>query len=376
MRNVTPINQPVMTKINENRTDTLDLLYPRIMGLKREDYLFSANDVNVRYDQEDGFQFNAKDLGWKATDYAVNQVSDRLSKGLRSFGQELSTRHLNELRAGIINDMLHLEDKEKNFQFRTMQPNGQRLIRAVTSDKFKNIDDNLLIQPMCDLIGDHSKQWRSLGGQITDTHTRIRFISREPQIRNIGPNNRNWYVGFQYKNSEVGASSAGFSIFVFDDFCENGHVFGSKNLIDANFVHRGSTITSDFGLISEERIQQQELLMIRDSITEATQKIIGTDFSDNSRKLVEANEARKLEGNKIEQIKQIGSYAGLSKAENEQVLAHWDSNEENLLGVSSAITRLAQDKPDYESRVRLENAGGKLLEMPDNRWKSILALAN
>jgi len=372
-----------VTKINENRNDSLDKLYGRIKNLGREDYAIPANTLDVTPSANGGFEFNAYDQGrtfnWTPTDYAIGQLSDRLSKGLRSFGQELTDRGHNELRAETISRMLQLQPEDKKFQVRTIQPNGNRLARAVVSDRFKPIDDNLLIDPMLELICDRQKDWRSLGGQITDTHTRIRYITRDPQLTGMGPNNRDWHIGFQYHNSEVGASRTGFSLFVFDSFCENGCVFGSKDLINVDFVHRGTKITSDFGLISDERIQQQELLMIQGEIANATKLVLDQDFTTKIRNIVATNEARKLEGDagtKIEQIKLLGSSVGLNKSENELLLSHWDSREENVFGVSHAITRLAQDKPDYESRIALESAGGKLLEMPENKWKSILALSN
>lgn len=391
MSNVITLNRPGINTVTEtspvalnaNKNDDLNSLYQRIMGLKRQDYAIPANNLGVNFDDQQGFSFHAEKNGqsfeWKATDYALNQVSDRLSKGLRSFGQELSERDYNDFRASIVQEMLVRAPRDKLFQVRTIQPNGSRIARAVVSDRYKPIDDNLLIDPMLTLISDKSKDWRSLGGQLTDTHTRMRFITREPQLKNIGPNGRDWFVGFQYQNSEVGASKTGFSLFVFDNFCENGLVFGASNIFNCDFVHRGAQITSDFGLINEERVRQHEIMMIREHIIKATKFVLAQDFAEKIGEIVERNEARKLEGageQKLEMIKHLGHYAGLTKAECEAVVMHWDSREDSAFGVSHAITRLAQDKESYEARIRLEEGAGKLLSMDGRRWKSIVALAS
>jgi len=366
--------------MNVNENDSFDRLYGRIMGLSRMDYAVPSEVMNVRSLSDRHLEFDAGEgMTWQATDYAAGQLCDRLSKGLRSFGNELVSRGHNNMRADIMDRMLHLGDEGRKFQVRTIQPNGHRLARAVVSDAYKPIDDDILIDPMVDLISDKSKHWRALGGQLTDTHTRIRYITREPEIIGIGPNSRNWHVGFEYSNSEVGAGSCCFKLFVFDSFCENGMVFGSKSLIDVNYIHKGTRISSDFGLVSEERIQQMELNTIRDSVADATRYVLDQDFTKKIGLMVENNLARKLEGGatqQIEQIKQLGSWAGLSKTESEAAIAHWDSRESNAIGVASAITRLAQEKENYEGRVRLETAGGKLLDMPEKRWNSIMALAS
>jgi len=369
--------------LNRNEDAKFDKLYERIMGLKREDYAVPAGTLRVEPVGDDKLGLDANltqddGMRWLATEHATGQLCDTLSKGLRSLGDELVRREQNELRAALIQKMLRLPDEERKFQIRTIQPNGRRLARAVVSDSYKPIDDNVLIDPMVDLISDQSKTWRALGGQITDVNTRIKYITREPQIRNIGPNHRDWFVGFMYKNSEVGQGFAQFQLFVFDSFCENGCVFGSKDLVHVKHMHRGTKITSDFGLIQEERIQRLELETIRESVAQATQTILGSDLATKVKALVEQNEARTLDGGAdkvVQHIKNLSSQVGLSKGESEQVLAHWDSREPNAIGVSSAITKLAQHKGDYEGRSRLEVAGGKLLELPNNRWDSVMALA-
>lgn len=364
-------------KFNSVRNDEFDSLYTRIMGLKREDYAVPANNLQVGL-VDNSIAFRAGEFGWSTTGYAVDQLSDNLSKGLRSFGHELEGRGHKDLRVRIINEMLERESEKRKFQVRTIQPNGTRLARAVVSDSYKSLDDNLLIDPMIDLVGDRSKEWRALGGQITDVKTRIKYMTREPQIRNVGPRNRDWYVGWMYENSEVGAGSVKFSLFVFDSFCENGCVFGSQDLVNVNIMHKGTKIRSDFGLIAEDRVREAERLAVQQSVANATKEVLSMDFTKRIKELVEVNMARKLEGNtkqQIEAVKQVANFAGLTKAEQETVLVHWDTAEPTAFGVSSAVTRLAQDAEDYESRIRLEVAGGKVLEMQNRQWKSVMALA-
>lgn len=366
--------------LNENKNDGLDSLYRRILGLDREDYAVPASQLQAELGENGrGVQLAAgDDFEWAATPYAVGQLSDRVSKGLRSFGNEMIEKGHTDLYVDTLNRVLGLPEKaDQKFQVRTIQPNGSRLARAVVSDKFKPVDDNLCVPPMVDLVSQQGQQWRSLGGQITDTRTYLRFLNREPSIRNIGPNNRNWFLGFQYSNSEVGQGSTSFHLFFYDDFCENGCVFGQKSILDVSFRHVGAKIKTGFGVVTDERIQEAELASIQGMIQEATQKVLSKNFADDVREYVERGESRRLDvSDKPEAIRQVANVAGLSKSQQDNVVAYWDSREDNALGVSSAITRLAQQADTYGKRVDLEAAGGKVLELSDRQWNSVMALAS
>jgi hypothetical protein len=372
-------------KINENRNIELDPIYRKIMGLQREDYAVPAHSLAVRHDPATGYYFDVGDIAgspdysWKATGYAIDQLSDRNSKGLRSLGKEMDDRGHHDLRAHFINEVVKRQSEDLRFRMRTMMPNGERLARAVVSSKFKDIDDPIIVPHMLNIVADHAGKWKALGGQITDTHTYLRFITRDPVLFDIGPNKRDWHLGFMYKNSEVGASKTQYQLFTFDGYCNNGQIYGLNELFAISFVHRGTTMRSKYGLVQNERIQQQELLNIQAAIQEATENVMAADFADRIRASVDASQSRTLTGDgkqKVEQIKLLAKSAGLTTTEQELILPHWETNEENVFGVANAITRLAQDVSTYDSRIRLETAGGKLMEMTDRQFKSIMALAS
>lgn len=366
--------------LNRNVNDPIDSMLRRIAGLSREDYAVPANRLMVTeaQDHQGRVVLHAGHDHWTATPYAVDQLSDRLSKGLRSFGNEMADRGHHDLRVYAINELLNRADSGQKFQVRSIQPNGHRLARAVVSDKFKPIDDDLCVPPMIDLIADRASTWRSLGGQITDTRTYLKFLNREPAIRGIGPNNRDWFLGFMYSNSEVGQGLCQFHLFLYDSFCSNGCIFGMKSILDVNFRHIGAKIKTGFGLISDERVQDAELASIRGLISDATASVLSADFSKRVREYVERGESRTLAdaSDKAEAIRQIGKAAGLTLNEADNAVAMWDSREPNSIGVANAVTRLAQDAKTYSARVRLEQAGGSILEMDDRKWKSVMALAS
>ena len=261
-----------MVAINTNETMELGDVHNKIMGLQREDYAAQSQRVSV--DQvvpnQKGFAVQlhsgVDEVTFRMTPHAREQLNNRWT-GFNTFSKELDRLGHQDLYTGTLNELLNRDDRK--MIVRTMQPNGERVARAVVSDAFKPIDDNLLVPDMLEVIGNsqNAATWRSLGGQITDTNTFIRFITREPQIV-LGE--RNLHIGFQYKNSEVGRGYAQFSAFFFDSFCENGCIFSALTVADVKYMHRGSRIETDFGRIFEERIQQQELAAIRGTVRDAT----------------------------------------------------------------------------------------------------------
>jgi hypothetical protein len=268
-----------------------------------------------------------------------------------------------------------LQRDERKMVVRTMQPNGERVARAVVSDAFKPIDDNILVPDIVDVAGSLNSaiEWRALGGQVTDTNTYIRFITREPQIT-LG--NRKLHIGFQYSNSEVGQGFAKFSAFFFDSFCENGCIFGSLTVANVKYAHRGSRIETDFGRIFEERIQATELANIRGAVRDATTLAVGGTYIPDVLQLLERAQANEIPDDvkTADFIKEIGKKVGLTESEQEGALVHWDGTN-NQYGVQAAITRLAQDADNFSRRTELEEAGGKVIEMNDKTWKSIAALS-
>jgi hypothetical protein len=356
-------------KINENYTAPLNDLFNKIQGLEREDYASPANGARI-FNNSISIGLDANRHEFSLTEHAHGQVASRWA-GLDTFRRHAEGTNLQPVYERTVNDALALDDRK--VMIRTINDEGTRIARAVVSDKFKPIDDDVLVPEVLDVIGDHGDKWRSLGGQVTDTNTFIRFIERTPSFK-FGK--REVHVGFQYSNSEVGAGSTKFSLFFFDSFCENGCVFGKMVLQDVKWIHRGSAITTDFGRIFEDRMKQAEVINVRNAIREASQLVATGRHDEAVRGYLEAAWSREIPSDvsASDFLKTIGGKVDLTKTEQEDMLVHYDGTN-NQYGVQAAITRLAQDAPTFSDRVRLETAGGKVMSMSTREWNSIAALS-
>ena len=368
-----------MVAINKNETQELGDIYSKIMNLEREDYA-TPSKKSTLYQHSKGFGINLRNEGdfkkFRFTDHARTQFNDRWT-GFNTFSKTLDKLGHNGLYMRTANDLL--EEDSRQMVIRTIAGEGDfqpRIARAVVSDAFKPIDDNLLVPEMLNVAGD-SDEFRSLGGQLTDTNTFIRFISRTPQIQlNVDGRQRDLHIGFQYSNSEVGRGYAKFSAFFFDSFCENGCVFDQLTVADVKYAHRGSRISTQCGRIFENRIREQEMLSIQATIVEATQLAIQGTYIPEVKQLLERSLSKEIptDADTAKFVQEVGKRVGLSQAEQEHALMHY-GGEGTMYGVQAAITRLAQDANTFARRAELEQAGGNVLGMTDKVWNSIAALA-
>ena len=366
-----------MVAINTNVMLSLGDVFSKVMSLDRVDYAVPSGAANIISDTNDRFHIATRTAdGYKTfgmTPYARGQFNDRWT-GFNTFSKTLDKNGSTQIYLDTANALLAEDDRK--MVLRTIEPDGERVARAVVSDAFKPIDDNLLIPNMVEVIGDRGHEWRALGGQVTDTNTFMRFITRQPQMSlNVNGRNREMHVGFQYSNSEVGRGFAQFSAFFFDSFCENGCVFGSLNVANVKHAHRGSRISTDFGQIFEERIQKAELAQIQGAIVDATRLAVEGTYVPEVKQLLERALATEIpaESNEVKFIEEVARRVGLTQAEQQAALVEYDGTR-SIYGVQAAITALAQKSKDFSRRAELEQAGGRVIQMDTKVWDSIATL--
>ena len=356
-----------MSTLNINQNKSINDVFTKIMQLDRKDYVSPAQSVTV----SDG-QINMAGNSYELTDFASEQMNQRWT-GFNTFSRSLNNDGHSDLQQDTLNELLSRDDR--NIVARTIQPNGNRIARAIVSDHYKPIDDNIILPEILTVIGDNADKWRGLGGQVTETNSYLKFISREPQITlNLEGRNRELFVGFQYSNSEVGRGYSQFSAFFFDSYCENGCVFGKMTVADCKFMHRGSKIETSFGEIFEDRVKALELAQIQGTIIDATRITCQGKFLPEVKNLLESTINRKIDGNDSKYIDIAGKQVGLNERQIEATKIAYDGTR-NQFGLQAAITKAAQSEPTYENRQDMELAGGKILSMNDKVWNSIAALA-
>jgi len=162
--------------------------------------------------------------------------------------------------------------------------------------------------------------------------------------------------GLIIRNSEVGASSFRVEPFLLRKICSNG-LIGRHSL---KRIHLGRQ-TAEEGEIewSDETKRLEDKAFwakVRDIIRNTFDRKI---FLSWIKKMKEAAEI-KIEKPK-EAIDNVVKYAGLTEEQKNILLMHF--TEKTKYGMVNAVTSLARDTQDIQERIRLEEIGGKLLEV-------------
>ena len=363
---------------NENRAKAahhgLNEVLQDIEHTKNEDYACPRNRLNFAYDEETGYTINLGDRHKFPTIKHFNkQLTGSIAPGMMAYGRHLHSTGQHNLLVENVNRQL--ERDNRSAMIRTVsrsQESGERKshARAILSDRYKVVDDREVFDVALPIIKE-SAQFYALGGRRSNTRTMMKFVSYDPLIQ-VG--RRTMYVGFGLTNSEVGLSSTRYSAFLFDESCTNGTTFGNIGLYQARFVHRGASISTDFGRIFGDTFAEAERAAVRSAIAEATRKALDPQYHEQIAKIVERSHERKVTGDIPTVLEEVGRRVGLTEAEREQSLLHMDRQETHAYGIQAAITSMAQEANSYQRRTELEEAGGKILEFSDSIWSSVAAL--
>jgi len=341
--------------------------------VRRADYVCPKNNMRFQHDRNAdgrslGYSVSLNKDGAVAERFNTNQhfrkqLASKLGGGLTEYSRHLHDTGQRELLAHNFNKQL--ERQEGKALIRTI--GEDRTARAFLSTKYKVVDDVAVFGPIVENIQKRQDDYRTLGGQRTDTRTFLKFISKEP-VAQIGK--RTMFAGFQAGNSEVGQGSASIKSFLFDSFCENGLVFGSMEMFSAKFRHVGSEISTDFGEVFNE-LQMAQSEEIINKLQLSVAKALDPSTHTKIAEIVERGHDRKITGDMGAVLKEVGGRYKLTKQEQQDVLLKADESEAHSYGVQAAITALAQDAKSYDRRAELEEIGGKVLEMSDSQWDNV-----
>jgi len=347
-------------------------LCERLGSDSRVDYAVPARDIAACI-RGNGDELNTHiafgDDSFDMTDHATSQFHSRLAPGFKTYAEHLKENRMFQSYQENIASLV--ERDNRTFRVRTLQNNGMddRMARAIVSDRFKPIDDDVIFGTALPLIDNN--RFQGIGGNKTDTRTVCKFIERDASVSiQSGARTRNFHLGFILNNSEVGAGSASFSMFMSDSFCTNGCIFSKEMLANISYRHIGSRIDVRNGIIPESRLARAEMNSIRRMIGEATTQAMSLGGMEKIKHALQQSVDRKIERDATEFVEDLGKTVGLTKKEVEQIPLYANQDEWNQLGIQAAITALAQDKP-YERRLELEIIGGKVLMMNDRAWQRL-----
>jgi hypothetical protein len=234
--------------------------------------------------------------------------------------------------------------------------------RAFLSDRFARIDNIHVLEAALPSIDRH--KWRVEQCSLTPTrmYCKVTMPNLEAEVK-VGELVR-W--GLIFSNSEVGSGAVNVNPFVLTLACTNGMV------IPDNAIHRAHLgQLQNVGLLSSETIRADDnvfLMKVRDTIEAMADR-------DRFLKVVEnlRGTTRTAVEDPVKATELLSKRVGLGDGGHEALLNRFATGgDSSLWGLVSALTREAQEQPDYNRRIDLETTAGELCEKP-TAWRALLA---
>ena len=263
---------------------------------------------------------------------------------------------------------LHQKLGDKFFGFKSDCDEDHRPVAAEIMP-LGSMADNILKQ-LSSISGRFSTahEVKFLGGRNDGSTTHARYVSRQPIYQN---GDRKMYFGFQVRNSETRNSAIYIEFFICDDFCENGCVFGKKELdMEPLYMKHSGREIMGTGLCPARRLSFEDSRKIQNYIF----KMFNHNTVDKMHDLLKTSFDREFVSGEDRIIERLGKRHKLSEAEIEIVKEEFIDGERHAYGIQAAFTAAAQKVETFERRADLDRVGGEILEQNDQQWENLVAL--
>jgi hypothetical protein len=254
-------------------------------------------------------------------------------------------------------------------------------VRAVLSNKYQRIENIDVAEAVLPVLSEMNLI--VVSSNITDTRLYIKAVDRRiekdiPTGRAMGDGSHTFFdtvsPAISISNSEVGAGNAIVETGVYTKICTNLAMIGT--CIKRRHVGKTLDVGEDMrALLSDATKEMSDkafLMQLRDV---ARAGMAAAAFEANLAKLQGAI-ADKIDGDVIEVVEKVRRKFAFTETEGQSVLKHLISGGDlTRYGVHAAITRTAEDLPDYDRASEFERVGGQVIELPRADWKVLAAKA-
>jgi hypothetical protein len=256
--------------------------------------------------------------------------------------------------------------------------------RAFLSDGYRPLENADLAEAvMPTLLG---MRLEIMSCEITERRLYIKAVDERikkdvPTGRRIGDGSHVFFdtcsPAIIISNSEVGMGRLTVDTGIFTKVCTNlatiagagmkrTHVGARHELTDGE--HLRELLTDETKAATDKAIWMQ----VRDVVQGAFDEV---RFANNTQKLAAMAE-QKIEGDPVKVVELTAKHFTLNDGERQGVLRHLiEGGDLTRYGLFNAITRTAQDLPDYDRATEFERFGGQVVELPRNQWNELAVAA-
>ena len=332
----------------------------------KKDFIVPTQVAAVAINGAQQIQFNGN--VYDLTDHALAQVADRL---------KIPKRYLDYLRAEFPSLLENnINELFKKFPEQRMIRTLDGQARAFLSDRYRPLDNAELANAVFPAL--QKADAKIVSCEITPKKLYIKAVL--PQISalipggsHLGDDNLN--PGLTISNSEIGTGGLTVLPALHDPKCTNLCTFSFAKYSKYHLGGKGAT-DDQYNVYTTETKQLADATVFA-QLTDVVKASMGGEVFQQIVDHVKTARGNKVAPTQVTKVIEVVSQThGFNEDEKGSVLAHLiERGDLSQWGVSSAITRAAEDVADYDRASELETIGGHVIELPANQWNTIATVA-
>lgn len=344
----------------------------------KKDYIAPRAKMQLQVLDRDNAKFPVLALlnGNGGKQFGINEIAhDQLATRLeipRNYYDRMRTK-APALLAGNVNHWLQNHEGEKSLMVRTLDGD----VRALLSDRYRPLDNHDLAEAVLPIIQEHELYIVSC--ELTERKLYIKAfdkrIHRDIERKGSDPAhtflNDVVYPALTISNSEVGCGSVSVAAGLYTGGCTNFASFSDSRMKKYHIGGKAAGSDDFYALLSDDtkRLTDQAIWAQTRDVVRSAFEI--AKFEELVGRLQGATE-QKIEGDVLGVVEVTSKRFGFTEQEKGGVLKHLIAGGDlSQYGLFNAITRTAEDLPDYDRATQFERFGGDVIELSRKDWEVI-----
>jgi len=254
-------------------------------------------------------------------------------------------------------------------------------VRGVLSDKYRPLDNGELAEAILPTL--ISLDLMVMSCEVTERRMLIKAVDAKiakdiPTGAKMGSGHTIFDTlspAITISNSEIGFGSLSVLTSVFTRQCTNLATFSQRSVRKYHLGGKYEGADAAYELMSDKTRQLSDA-----ALWAQTQDVVKAAFNqaqfDSLVQEIQATAGNKIEGDPVKVIEVTAKRFGMLESEKTSVLRHLiEGADLSQYGLFNAITRTAEDLPDYDRATDFEKFGGAIIELPKSDWKHIATAA-
>lgn len=280
--------------------------------------------------------------------------------------------------------------KNVNHWMENSAPNDARMIRtldgkvrAFLSDRYRPLENVDLAQAVLPAL--QAMEVEILSMEITERRLYIKAVDKRinrdvPTGKSMGDGSHSIFdtlsPAISISNSEVGAGSLSVEVGVYTKACTNLAFFAARSMrkyhVGARHEVFGEDLTDLLSNKTRALTDQATWAQVGDVVRGAFEEA----RFDASIASIKDMTAQKIEGDIPKFVDIIGKRLNTTEGERNSILRHLiEGGDLTRYGLFNAVTRTAEDLPDYDRATDFERLGGQIIDLAPGQWSEVSKLA-